>query len=350
MWRRLPAADSHNKAADAASRLRGSDLIVVPFSDVTRKTGDRAKVCKTRFVLRFARRWAAVRLGILTAGLFVAASCLGAEPDTAEDKLARHGWSAEVYKVAGEARLKLWRKNPPGHAETDRRPAIIFFYGGGWKARNLAQFQRQGEHFARRGMVAVLADYRVRSRYGGTPFDCVEDAKSAIRHLRATAASRGVDPDRIVAGGGSAGGHLAAAAALVPGFDAPGDPAESCIPDALILFNPAYGHYHRGYGFPDLQERWKEISPIAYIRTGAPPSIVFLGDRDKFISVETAKAWERRMEAAGVRSELHLYKGRAHGFFNRGDDFADTLAKADAFLVSLGYLEPLDKDAPAIFR
>jgi len=260
--------------------------------------------------------------------------------DPGERKLTENGWKEETFKRIGDTPLKAWYKKPDNHDHAGKTPAIVFFYGGGWRARNLTQFQQQGEYLARRGMVVILADYRAKSRYGGTPFDCVEDAKSAIRHVRATAAAHGIDPDRIAAGGGSAGGHLAAATALVPGLNAgTDDQSVSCVPNALVLFNPAYGAHQNGYGWPRFKDRWKEIAPMNFIEQGAPPNIVFLGDKDKFIPVATAESWKSKMEAVGTRSDLHLYEGRTHGFFNKGEDMKDTLAKTDAFLVSLGYLK-----------
>lgn len=261
-----------------------------------------------------------------------------ADLDDSERALFDHGWKPEVFKKAGDVYLNLWYKKPADHDGSAQTPAIVFFYGGGWRGRKMTHFQEQGDHLVERGMVVILADYRAASHYGGSPFDCVEDAKSAIRHVRATAAAHGIDPDRIAAGGGSAGGHLAAATALVTGFNAPDDPAVSCRPDALVLFNPVYDNSENGYGMDRLKSRWKEISPFHHIGEGAPPNIVFLGDQDQYLPVSTAKLWKQKMESAGTRSDLQIYENRGHGFFNRGTDYADTLAKADAFLVSLGYL------------
>src|ERR1700733_10765315 len=84
----------------------------------------------------------------------------------------------------------------------------------------------------------IRADYWVKSRHDVTPDACVEDAKSAVRWLRQNAAMLGIDPDRIVASGGSAGGHIAACTAC-PGLDAEGEDLQvSSRPNALLLFNP----------------------------------------------------------------------------------------------------------------
>lgn len=280
------------------------------------------------------------RFFLLFLAMAAVATAQTSSQNSDERELLQHGWRPEVFKTVGEAELKLWYKTPAGQESAGKTPAIVFFYGGGWRSWRIAHFRKQGEHLVKRGMVVVLADYRAERKYGGTPFDCVEDAKSAIRYVRGNAPQYGIDPDRIAAGGGSAGGHLAAATALVPGSNAAGDDlVVSCVPNALVLFNPVIDTSPTGFGHNRLRERWKEISPLHHIEEGAPPNVVFLGDEDHIIPVSTAQAWVERMEAVGTRSHLHLYEGRGHAFFNRGDDFDDTLAKTDAFLVSLGYLE-----------
>jgi acetyl esterase/lipase len=192
-------------------------------------------------------------------------------------------------------------------------------------------------------MVGIVADYRVKSRQGTTPFECVKDGKSAIRWVRAHARDLGIDPDRIAAGGGSAGGHVAAATATVPGLEEEGeDSSISCRPNALLLFNPVYDNGPGGFGHERVKERYKEISPIHNIQKGTPPAIVFLGTNDSLIPVATAEKYKELMEQAGSRSDLHLYEGQPHGFFNRRkseEHFLKTVTEMDRFLESLGYLK-----------
>jgi acetyl esterase/lipase len=198
-------------------------------------------------------------------------------------------------------------------------------------------------------MVAITAEYRVKSRNKTTPFECVADGKSAIRWVRANAAKLGIDPKRIAAGGGSAGGHVAAATGNCPGLEEKGEDLKiSSKPDALVLFNPVYDNSEKGYGYSRVRPRWKEISPMHNIRKGAPPTIVFLGTKDKLIPVATGEEYQKRMKAVGSRSELHLYKDALHGFFNKGkpgNHYPDTIEKMDKFLASLGWLkgEPIEK-------
>jgi acetyl esterase/lipase len=262
----------------------------------------------------------------------------------------------EVYKNAGDARLKVWIVSPEGHSSSDRRPAIVFFFGGGWSGGTPKQFEQQSKHLAGRGMVAIMADYRVMSRHNALVPDCLQDAKSAIRWVRANAKRLGVDPNRIAAGGGSAGGHLAAATATVPGLEEPGaDLAISSRPNALVLFNPALILAPAPEaGFEPVGQPWDRIrkqfgpdptavSPYHHIKKGAPPALILHGRADKTVPYQTAEAFAKKMTALGNRCELEGYDEQPHGFFNfgRSDNryYEATLKRADQFLVSIGYLK-----------
>jgi len=248
-----------------------------------------------------------------------------------------------TYKVVGSAALKLHVFTPVGHAATDRRPAIVFFFGGGWKGGTPTQFYPQCRHLAERGMVAMSAEYRVEHTHGTTPRECVQDGKSALRWVRRHAAELGVNPAMIAAGGGSAGAQVAAAAALATGFEEAGeDLSVSCRPDALVLFNPVFDNGPGGFGHDRVKEYWQAFSPLHNIRSNAPPTALFFGTADKFVPVETAERYKKLMEEQGCRCDLYLYPGLGHGFFNFGYTtiYDDTLARMDAFLESLGYLPP----------
>ena len=150
------------------------------------------------------------------------------------------GAEVETYKTVGDTKLNLYIYYPPGHKPTDKRAAIVFFFGGGWTNGSPGQFEQHCKHLASRGMVAMTADYRVASRQQVKAVSCVADAKSAIRYVRKEATRLGVDPNRIVAGGGSAGGHIAACTGVIQGFDEMGEDASiSSVPNAMALFNPA---------------------------------------------------------------------------------------------------------------
>lgn len=263
------------------------------------------------------------------------------------------GARTEVYKAVGDTQLSLYIFEPAGPAQKNR-PAIVFFFGGGWANGSPTQFEPHCRALAARGMVAITADYRVFSRQKATAADCVADGKSALRYIRQNAGKLGIDPNRIAAGGGSAGGHVALAT-LLPGLDQAGeDTAVSCKPNALVLFNPVvmvaplegvdFKGFSVGFGPERLGAERTALSPIHHVERGAPPTIVFHGQADTTVPYPMVEAFARLMKAAGNRCELIGYEGQAHGFFNYAKPdkqyYEKTLAGADAFLVSLGYLPP----------
>lgn len=254
----------------------------------------------------------------------------------------------EVYKKVEDVELSLNIFNPKDHEPSDSRPAAVFFFGGGWNGGTKQQFVPHCEYLASRGMVGIVADYRVASRHKTTPFECVKDAKSAVRWIRQNASRLGIDPNKVIAGGGSAGGHIAAATATISDINEESDDlAVSAVPQALLLFNPVYDNGPEGYAYKRFQDRYKEISPMHNIKKGMPPTIVFLGTQDTLIPVKTGREFQKRMQDVGSRSELHLYPGQQHGFFNHSrfrkgvspNYYADTVFKTDVFLSSLGLLE-----------
>lgn len=249
-----------------------------------------------------------------------------------------------TYKIIDNDTLNLIFRYPTEFDKSKNYPTIIFFFGGGWKGGKISQFIPQAEYFASRGMITVLADYRVKSRQGTTPFEAVNDAKSAIRFLRKYAEELNVDSERIVASGGSAGGHLAAAVGNLPGLDEEGeDLSISSKVNALVLFNPVFDNGPDGYGYDRIGERYIEISPMHNIRKGAPPTIIFLGTEDLLIPVKTAELYKEKMEAVGSRCDLYLYEGQKHGFFNQKKEsheyYNKTVRETDLFLISLKYLK-----------
>ena len=272
---------------------------------------------------------------VLAAGLLVLLWASSLEAQRADSIL---------YKQVGASSLYLQVDYPPDYKSSNSYPALVFFYGGGWIGGTTEQFAPHAKYFASRGMICFRADYRVKSRQGTSPFESLKDAKSAIRFLRTQARELGVDPDKIVASGGSAGGHLAVACAVIEGFNEEGeDLSVSCIPNALVLFNPVFDNGPGGYGYERVGEAYKDFSPLHNLREGSPPAVVFLGTEDKLIPVETARYFETVMEKVGSKCYLFLYEGEGHGFFNYGNYelYRDTRDKADDFLSSLGFLKEI---------
>ena len=247
-----------------------------------------------------------------------------------------------LYKRVDTTQLFLEVHYPPNMESSRSYPAMVFFFGGGWVGGNRSQFLHQAQYFAKRGVVCFLADYRTSKVNGTTPFESVKDAKSAIRFIRKNATKFNIDGTKLIASGGSAGGHLAAATALVEGYNDPADDMSiDCIPNALVLFNPVVDNGPGGYGYERIGEAYKDFSPLHNIKKDAPSTILFLGTKDHLIPVVTAEYYKMVMEKVESRCDLKLYDGKGHGFFNYKDfeSYKSTVAAADQFLVSLGYLK-----------
>ena len=247
-----------------------------------------------------------------------------------------------VYKMVDGRELKLYVVTPPDGKASDKRPAIVFFHGGGWVGGPLSQFNEHSRYLSTRGMVAVQVEYRL-LKGKDPPTVCCYDAKSAMRWVRSHAAELGIDPNRIASAGGSAGGHLAAMVGMVDGMEDPADDKSvSAKSNAMVLFNPVFDNGPGGWGSDRVGDRYKEFSPVHNVSADDPPAIVFLGSQDKLIPVKTVQDFQAAMEKAGVRCETMIFEGQEHGFFNRekagGKYYYETLLATDKFLTSLGWL------------
>ena len=187
-------------------------------------------------------------------------------------------------------------------------PAIVYFTGGGWVSGNVADQIPNAAWFRDHGIIGIQADYRVKTRHGTSPIECIQDAKSAIRYVRTHAKELGINPNLIIAAGGSAGGHLAACTVL-EGGDAPGEDLNiSSKPNALVLHNPVLGE---GFG-KDFFAIHPEFSPILHVKKGWPPTILSNGTKDKTTPFEVAEKFTRLMKADENVCELIPVKDADH--------------------------------------
>jgi acetyl esterase len=242
-----------------------------------------------------------------------------------------------VYKITPQGDLRINVYFPPNWKASDRRPTIAFFFAGSCATGSPAQFAPTAEYFAARGLVATAPEYRIESVHHTSPERCIEDGKSAIRWLRMNALRLGIDPRRVIAGGGSSGASMAAFTAYNTAFEPDGeDGSISAEPNALVLLNPAFG-CPPGRSSQDapcaVMASWRVIK-------GGPPAILFYGTEDPL--QDGGRDFARQSVAAGTRTELYTAAGQQHGFFNRLPDspwHALVLRQIDLFLDSLGYLE-----------
>jgi acetyl esterase/lipase len=248
-----------------------------------------------------------------------------------------HGAEEFTYKeLVGGGGLNLFAYSPPG--VSGDAPAIVFFFGAGfWERGELSQFAPQCLHFAERGMVAILADYRLGQEHGATPMDGVEDAQDAVAWIRANARRLGIDPARVVLAGASSGAHVSLVATLVPGGGPDPDPA------ALVMFSPIVNVLRDSLlgRFTDRRSA-KLASPLYQVRKGLPPVLIFHGGEDRLQGLGDVESFSKKMARKKNRCELNVFKGERSSYFNFNVNaglYEATLNMTDNFLVSVGVLE-----------
>jgi acetyl esterase len=311
------------------------------------------------------RRATVRRLGVIAASLL---GC-GTAPALAEDYCAPsevtdpqplhiNGSTPFVYKTVGNAELRLHVFSSGGLKPGAKAPAVVFFFGGGWIFGDIRRYQTQATHLALRGIVTVLVDYRVKCRHGSTIMDSVSDGKSAMRWVRGHANELGVDPKRIAIVGSSAGGQMAAAAALINDFDDPADDLKvDPRPNALILYNPALDLAEpNSVAFitqiqgKAVADRGRDLSPLLHLKPGLlPPTIIFQGTDDRGAPIVNNFCAKARSFKA--QCDVVTYQGAPHGFTEiwmaldkpvlglKTEKWAeDTSRQTDAFLTKLGWM------------
>jgi acetyl esterase/lipase len=249
--------------------------------------------------------------------------------------LLAYGDAVIAFKTTPTRTLYLHHYRPVDWQASQLNPAIVFFHGGGWQSPNINQFEWQAEHYRNRGLVAILVEYRVGSVDGTTVESAILDARSAMRHVKANAGSYGIDAARVIAAGGSAGGHLALGCSMFNSYPPePGDPPGiNPAPVATITFNPVVDTTAPdGFGTGYFSSNPALGSPSDLVSSNLPPCLVMHGTSDSTIPFQQASSFVQSMKNAGNDCELVAYSGQGHGFFNGEPYRSMTIAQADAFL------------------
>lgn len=219
-----------------------------------------------------------------------------------------------IYHDVAPEPMRLHVFKPKDWKATDRRPAFIHFFGGGFVRGGPTQSAGWAKQAAKLGLVGVAADYRVLTRHGTDGTACLADARAAVHWLQVHAAELGIDPARIVVSGSSAGGGLAlwtAIAAPPPGSD----PAETPLfkPVALVLMWPAADFTL----FSAKQDRFgghaMECSATQHLDAQMPPSLLLHGDKDPTVPYESSVILHRKLTATGNHCEFITMPGCGHG-------------------------------------
>ena len=246
--------------------------------------------------------------------------------------------------------LKAFVFQPIESDNNKNYPTIVIFHGGGWSMGEPSWAFGLCEKYAKKGMVAVAAQYRLSDQQTITPIDAMEDARNIIIWMRENSVELKIKKDQIAAYGWSAGAHLAASAAIFPS-SGEGEKINS-KPNALVLVSPALSLGNDGWFKKLLGENENPLkySPAEHVKKGVPPSIILIGKDDTVTPIAESKLFQNNMIKNGNESNLHVYEGVGHlftpssqpdnGWPNPDKEVqAKAYSKIDSFLKELGYIE-----------
>jgi len=249
-----------------------------------------------------------------------------------------------VYaEVHGEP-LRFDHYRPLG--ATGPAPAVVFVHGGAWVGGDPSQAGGNALHFARRGIATVSVSYRLAPEHR-FPAQ-LDDVRHGLRWVRAHAAELGIDPERMVLLGLSAGAHLAVLAHLAADLDElqPDLPPDlRNVPETVRAVIAHYGPYDLGRRRSDMVEALlgRRVEDPAWVRTASPlthaarstaPMLLIHGTADQVVSWRESDRLHAALQSAGKSSELLLLDGSPHAFQVdwRGEANQRANAAMDSFL------------------
>lgn len=218
----------------------------------------------------------------------------------------------QPYGRGARQSLDIWI--PETAREGDRLPVVVFFYGGGWRSGDRADYGFVARALAERGFVTVIPDYRLSPKAHWPDF--LEDSAAAVAWTHEHIAKLGGDPDRIALMGHSAGAYNAVMLALDPQWlrGAKSDPA--IVRGVVGLAGPydflplAKGsNAEKAMGRVRPAER---TQPIAHVRGDAPPLWLATGDEDDVVRPRNSENLVAAIEKAGGSASLRVYPGMSH--------------------------------------
>jgi len=268
------------------------------------------------------------------------------------ERSARHELETDVvYGEVDGVSLRYDHYRPLG-ASTPA-PVVVVVHGGGWMSGDPSQAAGHGLHFARNGIATVSISYRLAPAHRFPA--ALDDVRRGLRWVRANAAQLGIDPDRLVLMGLSAGAHLAMLAHLGRDQEAlrPELPAELArVSEEVLGVIAHYGPYDltRRSGQPDwdpigqllgeqgADEAWVRLASPAFQAQGArAPILLIHGTNDDLVSHRESERMHASLCEAGKRSELLLLDGAPHAFQMQWRSEANQRANAamDTFLAQV---------------
>ncbi|VGO13509.1 Acetylxylan esterase [Pontiella desulfatans] len=236
----------------------------------------------------------------------------------------------KIFKLRDQVEVHYFAPTQP--IESGNNPAFVYIHGGGWRGGNPKGSYRWCRYLAEHGVSVFTIRYqRANEKKGIKPIQCVKDAKTAMRWVRANAKKFGINPDKIAVAGNSAGGHLATALVTIKNYtDAGDDLSVSCRPDLLLLASPVIDNGPGGYGngHPTTKQAdyrvkgfWRDFSPIHNLNKNLPDSFVIMGDEDPLIRVVSVELFGQAVAESSSEFEWWVFPGKGHGLFSSKESY-----------------------------
>ena len=206
-------------------------------------------------------------------------------------------------------------------------PGLIFIHGGGWAGGKRSDYRYYAMRMPQMGYAVATVSYRMVPK---AIFPAaVQDVKCAVRWMRANAKKYGIDPDKLAAIGGSAGGHLSLMlgySAGVPELEGNGGHQEysSAVQAVVDLYgpvdltvpvdrdNPTLWAFFGGKHFDEAPDQYRMASPITHLTKDAPPTLIIQGTDDMTVPVDQSDMLAERLKELGVDYEYLRLEGHPH--------------------------------------
>ncbi len=243
----------------------------------------------------------------------------------------------QVYKKIDNTELEAHIFYPENHEKKDKAPVYVFFHGGGWAVGIPEWGYTNCKRYQEKGMVAISFEYRLLDIHGSNIINCVEDVNSAILWVRQHANELGIDPEKVVAAGFSAGGHLASSTAILDKFTI-NDGTFNSRPNAFIAHSASYNTTKSNFFRRQSNGKPESISTFHNAKKGLPPSIFFHGTNDHLAPLSEFTEFRDKMESLGNDFDYKIFQNVGHFF---GDQKASNEVRilTDQFLKKLGYIK-----------
>lgn len=247
----------------------------------------------------------------------------------------------KVYKKIEDIELDVHVFYPSNHQRNDDKAVFLFFHGGGWSLGLPENGYKNCKKMAEKGIVAISVEYRLIDVHGNTIQKGLEDAKSAIRWVRANASELGIDPNKVVATGFSAGAHLAATTAIIDDYVSNDNSGFSSEPNLVITQSSNYiadGDFFMGVSKGQAQS----VSLLQNVKKDLPPFLSLHASNDYLDPVYTFYQFKSKMEEYENDFQFRVFEGVDH-FFSDREAKKEVDSLINEFLERRGYF-PILKD------